>query len=668
MRACIKKVIGVMTAGAITASFLPLNVSAKDVSSMTPQEITADMGVGWNLGNTLDAHDGSGLDTESSWGNPKATQELIDAVKAKGFTTIRVPVSWYKHMDSNYKVDGAWMARVKQVVDYAIDENTYVILNVHHDQWNRPTDENYSAASKELKVLWKQIAEEFKGYDRHLIFEGMNEPRNYNGSDEWNGGTDSMRNVVNKLNKDFVDTVRATGGKNKDRCLMIPTYAASATTAAMNALTFPNNDKNLIASIHAYAPYDFTMNPGGTDVFDSNQESALAGQFRDIDNCLVSQGHAVVIGEFSASNKSGKTDERVKWAKSYAKKAKELGVSIVLWDNNKPTNGDISEAHGYIDRSSNKWYSVGEPVVDAVIETYTGTKPKQQTEIKPSGNEETVYSGTLSASNYDPSGAVQFDFSKLTNGSFIALTYTSNDIPTLIVQDYKPHEVWAKVSPTKVQNGVAYFSAEDIASAYEGGYKSAYGNAPASKLYNAYQLFVSAEGGNVTVSKMSFVPKAKTETKPESKPDPINLNKCEVQLSQKDFVYTGKAIKPTISLKSSKGKLTEGKDFTVSYESNTNVGTGYVVAKGIGAYTGTVRTPFSIIDPKNFKFLLGDVNLDGSVNVTDIALVASHIKGIKALTGDSLKAADVDLSGQINVTDIAMIASHIKGIKALPNS
>ena len=676
MRAYLKKIIGAMTAGVIAVGALPANVSAKDVSSMTPQEMTADMGVGWNLGNTLDAYDGSGLDTEISWSNPKATKELIDAVKAKGFTTIRVPVTWRKHMDANYTVDGAWMARVKEVVDYAIDDNTYVILNVHHDFWNRPVPSNYDAASKELKILWKQIAKEFGGYDRHLIFEGMNEPRNYDGSDEWNGGTDEMRDVVNKLNKDFVDTVRATGGKNKDRCLMIPTYAASATTAAMSALTFPNNDPNLIASIHAYAPYDFTMNPGGTDVFDAQQESNLAGQFKDIDNCLVSQGHAVVIGEFSASNKSGKTDERVKWAKSYAKKAKELGVSIVLWDNNKPTNGaDNTEAHGYIDRNTCQWYSVGEPVVDAVIETYTGTKPKQQTEIKPSGDEQVITSNKLTASNYDPSGAVQFDFSKLVNGSFIALTYTSGDIPTLIVQDNKPHNAWAKVSATKVQNGVAYYSAEDIASAYAGAYQSAYGSAPSSRLYNAYQFFVSAEGGNVTVTKMSFIPKAKetpvskadskTDSKPDSKVEPVDLSKCSISVAQSEVLYTGKENKPAVTVKNGSRKLTEGKDYAVKYENNVNVGTAKITVTGKGNCTGSVVKEFKITDPKDFKFSLGDVNLDGSVDVTDIGMVASHIKGVKALSSEGMKAADVDRNNDINVTDISMIASHIKGIKAL---
>ena len=156
--------LSLAAAGAMTLSAMPvLTASAKDVSKMTPFEIAADMGVGWNLGNTLDSHDGTnhkslGLNAETYWGNPKTTKALIDAVKAKGFNTIRVPVTWYPHADANFNIDTAWMDRVKEVVDWCIDEDTYVILNIHHEEWNTPTNANYSAASKELKAFWKQIA------------------------------------------------------------------------------------------------------------------------------------------------------------------------------------------------------------------------------------------------------------------------------------------------------------------------------------------------------------------------------------------------------------------------------------------------------------------------------------------------------------------------------
>ena len=431
MKSYVKKILSLVTAGAMAASALPfITAQAKDVSKMTPMQIAAEMGVGWNLGNTLDAHDGAGhskmgLGSETYWGNPKATKELIDAVKAKGFKTIRIPVTWYPHADANFNIKSEWMNRVKQVVDWAIDGDTYVILNIHHEEWNTPTESNYAAASKELKAFWKQIAKEFENYDRHLIFEGMNEPRNYGGANEWNGGTSSMREVVNKLDKDFVDTVRATGGKNKTRCLMIPTYAASATTVAMRALNIPD-DPNVMVSIHAYTPYNFTMNTGygASSVFDSKQESELKQLFNDINSIFLSKGKAVVIGEFSSSNKNN-TDERVKWAKSYASLAKAKGIPIVLWDNNCPIDTENKgEGHGYINRRTLKWYDTAEPVVDSLIKNYYGSIPSakektiQNCKITLSQN-----SYTYDGNEHKPSVKVTFDGKTLTEGKDYTLTY-----------------------------------------------------------------------------------------------------------------------------------------------------------------------------------------------------------------------------------------------------
>ena len=254
MKRLLSKLTGLLTAGAMALSMVistgspaVITAGAADVSGKTAMEITQDMGVGWNLGNSLDAWPGvlgqtQGLESETFWGNPKTTQALINAVKAKGFNTIRIPVTWGNHMDSNNNVDTAWMARVKEVVNYAYNNGMYVILNVHHDEWNKPTSSNYSAASTKLKALWKQIATEFKGYDRHLIFEGMNEPRNYKGSHEWDGGIQEYWTVVNKLNADFVSTVRATGGNNSTRLLMIPSYAASMDFSVRLFLFAPEDD------------------------------------------------------------------------------------------------------------------------------------------------------------------------------------------------------------------------------------------------------------------------------------------------------------------------------------------------------------------------------------------------------------------------------------------
>lgn len=547
MRPYLKKILSLLTAGAMTLSALPFLSAApdipaaaatKDISTMTVYEIAADMGVGWNLGNTLDADGRSGLDTEISWGNPKASRELIRAVKAKGFKTIRVPVTWYKHVDKNYTIDAKWMARVKEVVDYCIDEDMYVILNIHHEEgnWLNPSN-GYNALSPRLKTYWKQIATEFKDYDRHLIFEGMNEPRTKNSKDEWNGGTAAEREVINKLNQDFVDTVRAIGGKNKYRCLMIPTYAASSTTVAMNAFKMPANDHNLMVSIHCYSPYNFAMNANGTSTFSSSVKNELTNLFnRDIKNAFLSKDYPVVIGEFGATNKYN-TAERIKWAQAFAELAKKNNIPIVIWDNNSIDNKDVSERYGLIERKTLKWYSVSEGMVDKLIETYDKTKT-----------------------------------------------------------EYIPPEI------------------------------------------------------------------------PRPEPEKIKLSDCKATLSETEFVYNGQEHKPEVTVKYNSDTLKSGTDYTVKYENNIEVGTARAVITAAGdKYEGTVTVSYVIVPNDLSGYKLGDVNLDGKIDITDVTMTISAVRGVIKLGDSRFKAADVDKDGAITITDVTKIISHVRGKNLLPD-
>ncbi|MBR1392815.1 MAG: glycoside hydrolase family 5 protein [Ruminococcus sp.] len=371
MNKLMKRLVSIASAAALLFAAAPRlseeTVSAADVNSMTAAQICADMKLGWNLGNSLEANGTNDMTSEVSWSNPRTTKDMLRAVRAKGFTTIRIPVTWGNHMNSSNTIDAEWMKRVHTVVDWAMAEGFYVILNSHHEEWNRPTNANYSAASVKLKSVWKQISESFASYDKHLIFEGMNEPRNYNSTHEWDGGTQEMRDVINKLNADFVSAVRATGGINATRALMIPTYAASNTYIAMSALTLPS-DSNLIVSVHAYTPYMFSMN--GQKTFNSSMESQLASFFKDLDSCFVSKGIPVCIGEFGASNYNNQS-ERVKWAKSFASKAIARKVPLVIWDNNYDVNsGDSNDSFGLFDRDNLTWYSSGEQLVNALVSAF----------------------------------------------------------------------------------------------------------------------------------------------------------------------------------------------------------------------------------------------------------------------------------------------------------
>lgn len=320
-------------------------------SPVDPVELCGRITVGWNLGNSLDAT-GSGMSSETSWGNPKTTKELILKVKEAGFDAVRIPTTWYNHLDSDFNVSEEWLARVQEVVDYAYDEGMYVILNVHHENWNDPYESTLPDVKKKIKKLWTQIANRFESYGERLIFEGMNEPRWKNTNYEWNGGNAEGRRVVNAYNECFVETVRATGGNNRYRALMIPTYAASA--SGLDGFTVPQ-DKSVIVSVHAYSPYNFAMNPSGTTKFDPNNTSDtqeltwLAGTLYDR---FISKGTGVIIGECGTANKNNYSD-RVNWAGYFPKLFRSKGIPVFLWDNNAYGSGN--ETFGQLHRDTLVW-------------------------------------------------------------------------------------------------------------------------------------------------------------------------------------------------------------------------------------------------------------------------------------------------------------------------
>ena len=242
------------------------------IADITSQELVADMKIGWNLGNTLDSVGGIALESERAWGNPTTTQEMIDEVLAQGFNVIRIPVTWEGHFGAapEYKIHEIWLARVKEVVDYAYNKGAYVILNTHHEEWYMPTKENKEANAKQLAALWTQIANYFENYDEHLIFEGLNEPRLRGTPKEWSAD-ETASQVINYWEQVFVDTVRATGGNNELRHLMITGYAASSSKKNLGAIVLPEDEK-LIVSVHAYTPYNFALNTEGTSIWDVDKD------------------------------------------------------------------------------------------------------------------------------------------------------------------------------------------------------------------------------------------------------------------------------------------------------------------------------------------------------------------------------------------------------------
>lgn len=341
-------------------SMLPgINVHASTaytgMRNMTSMQVVKDMKVGWNLGNTLDASP-----DETGWGNPKTTKAMIDKVKEAGFNTVRIPITWKDHIGPapNYTIDKAWLDRVEEVVNYVLDNNMYAIINIHHDDsWVIPDCKHEGDTVHELSIVWNQIANRFKNYSDYLIFETLNEPRVVGSAAEWNGGTDETRQVLNQYNLTAVNTIRSTGGNNSSRFIMIPTYAASATDAAMDGLTIPNNDSKVIVSIHTYSPYSFSMDTSslGVSTWGSDADkAALDSQMDDIYNTFVKKGTAVVLGEFGSIDRNN-LSSRVEHAKYYVSAARKRGMTPIWWDNGTYAPGQ-GDSFGILDRNSLTWY------------------------------------------------------------------------------------------------------------------------------------------------------------------------------------------------------------------------------------------------------------------------------------------------------------------------
>ena len=307
--------------------------------------------LGWNLGNTFDATNVGNisaeheLDYEKAWCGEFTKIENIAALKAAGFNTIRIPVSWHNHVDENFNISRAWLTRVKEVVDWCRDMDLYVIVNTHHDNeedFYYPDSAHMESSKKYLTAVWSQIAEAFKDYDEHLILESLNEPRLVGTNYEWwidqnNEQCKDAVSCINTLNQLFVDTVRASGGSNASRWLLVPGYAASPDGALNPGFAMPTDPQNrVILSVHAYRPYNFALNKTGTKEWSLDNASDTGDIIQFMDNLygkFVLKGVPVLIGEFGAMNKDN-LEARVAFSAYYTAAARARGISCLWWDNN----------------------------------------------------------------------------------------------------------------------------------------------------------------------------------------------------------------------------------------------------------------------------------------------------------------------------------------------
>lgn len=343
----------------VFAMLIPIIAFADDEISAfeSANDAVKHMKVGWNLGNTLDAHNGQRVTdpkvSEIMWGQPVTTPELMQMMKEVGFGAIRVPVTWYPHMDGNNKVDAAWMKRVHEIVDYVISTGMYCILNVHHDtgadsdntkSWLKADETVYNQQKARYEYLWQQIAEEFKDYGERLLFESYNEmldtynswcfasfaaPGQYNAS-----VATSAYNAINSYAQSFVNTVRATGGNNAKRNLIVNTYGACNGAGTWNShlqdplkqMKLPTDitEGHIIFQVHAY--------PNVVDLSSALKE--VDQIFRDLNTYLVQKGAPVIIGEWGTSNGNDYIERRsnvLSFANYFVEQAKAYNYAPFFW-------------------------------------------------------------------------------------------------------------------------------------------------------------------------------------------------------------------------------------------------------------------------------------------------------------------------------------------------
>lgn len=368
------------------------------------QDFVRDMGMGWNLGNTLDAIDWDGLsdelDYEGVWvpGSVKTTRELIQMVKAQGFRTVRVPVSWHNHVDittdengkKHYRIRERWMKRVREVVDYCYDEGMYVIINIHHDDKDKkfiyPTEDCREQSIDYITQLWTQIATEFAEYDHHLIYEVFNEVRLVGTNDEWTPSSPASLEaqlLINEYAQAGVDAIRSVAsGYNESRFIMCMGYAGNIYSYKNMVLPtdkggYPNR---IMVSVHPYAPANFCMEVwNGKSVFDEEVQASVKDVFRLLKREWTSKDVPVVISEWGTKQKWDNGEARIKHASYYVRQAvtackdsagNTVPIPCLLWDN--ATLGDPTqvETFGFLDREHMKWFD--QEYVDAIIEAAKG--------------------------------------------------------------------------------------------------------------------------------------------------------------------------------------------------------------------------------------------------------------------------------------------------------
>lgn len=399
--------LGTVVAGSFSAPF-SVQAAKKDTTSfedLNQSQIVEAMGPGWNLGNQLESVTDN-VPEETNWGNPVITEKLIQSVKAAGFKSIRIPVSYFAKIDDDkdYTIDSKWLDRVQEVVNYCIKNDLYAVINIHGDGYNTIdggwllcNGKNQTEIKKKYKKVWKQIAERFKNYDEHLLFESMNEE--FDGS--YSEPNKEYYQNINDYNQIFVDTVRKTGDNNTKRWLIIPgwntnidyttgDYGFKLPTDQYRDKSIDKEEQRIMISVHYYSPWDFcggencVITQWGNEADDPSKtsttcdETYMKNQLNLMKTTFADKGYPVFIGEYGSIDKTSYDSENEYYRAYFARKLCQLsrknGCIPMYWDNGY--NG----VHGFglFDRTT---CEITQPVIiDAIMEGF-GQKASQNSTL-----------------------------------------------------------------------------------------------------------------------------------------------------------------------------------------------------------------------------------------------------------------------------------------------
>ena len=357
--------------------------------------LTKKLGWGWNLGNHFDTSSGQdGKHPEwGYWDKATPTAQLYERLKAAGASTVRIGVTWGNYQNTtNWEIESAYMAEVKQNVDGAEAAGLNVIINMHHDEYwldiktaalNSTVNDNIKTR---IAATWKQIATTFKDKGDFLFFETFNEIQDGNwgwGANLTDGG--KQYNVLNEWNQTAVDAIRETGGNNATRWIGVPAYASSPSFALENSFKLPTDAANrIMVSVHFYDPNTFTLTPednGGKSEWghtaasgkyqDGSNEEHVVDVFSKLQAKYIANNIPVYIGEYGCvmhtSNRSNQFREY--YLEYVCRAAHEYGMPLCIWDNNSTGGGN--EHHGYFNHNNGLYLNSLESLVQTMIKAAT---------------------------------------------------------------------------------------------------------------------------------------------------------------------------------------------------------------------------------------------------------------------------------------------------------